>query len=214
LQYLRKLQFNGNQLFQSPTKTLKDTFNNLKIYLDDIRKFDWCRENGTAAYQARQDAFLKQATTSEKARQKKEDSEISKNKQLQSFVISQKSYLLQAYRNEQLTTERCSCFSVARVSYNYNKDPEPQFNSFASMCSKVPGCVKKASLKDVIDKQKQQAKSSNGSKSSKNGTKKKGSKKSKKAKKASKKAKKASKKKHVPKSFSSQREIPVPPKKN
>jgi len=128
-------------------------------------------------------------------------------------VISQKSYLLQAYRNEQLTTERCSCFSVARVSYNYNKDPEPQFNSFASMCSKVPGCVKKASLKDVIDKQKQQAKSSNGSKSSKNGTKKKGSKKSKKAKKASKKAKKASKKKHVPKSFSSQREIPVPPKK-
>jgi len=42
---------------------------------------------------------------------------------------------------------------------------------------------------------------------------KKGSKKSKKAKKASKKAKKASKKKHVPKSFSSQREIPVPPKK-
>jgi len=142
LRYLRNLQYQGMNLYHSGDKLLKGAFNVLKKYLDEIRGYDWCREQGTQAYQQRQDAFLKQSTMM-KNKQKKKMELITKDDKMNQFYIEQKSYLLQAYRNEQLSDQRCNCITVARYSQRIGKDLESPFSQFASMCSKLPGCYKK-----------------------------------------------------------------------
>jgi len=127
-------------------------------------------------------------------------------------LIQQKSYLLQTYRNEQLSNQRCNCVTVAQRGFKNDADPEKRFKNFADMCLKVKGCTRKVSFNTMISKMKKPNPNKPKNPTPKMSTSKKSSKKKTSTKKSlTKKAptKKRVKKNKVPKKFSSQLEVPV-----
>lgn len=149
--YLKtKAAFQGEKIFRAVTPAVNNVYKVLDSYLKDIRKKDWCRQEGEQAYEQRQNEFLTQISRKKGKLQK----QITKDDALNTYLIQQKSYLLQTYRNEQLSNQRCNCVTVAQRGFKNDADPEKRFKNFADMCLKVKGCTRKVSFNTMISKMK------------------------------------------------------------
>jgi len=59
--YLKtKAAFQGEKIFRAVTPAVNNVYKVLDSYLKDIRKKDWCRQEGEQAYEQRQNEFLTQ----------------------------------------------------------------------------------------------------------------------------------------------------------